>query len=84
MSQLVRTKLKELGWQTIPHPPYSPDLASSDYHLFLSLSNNLRGKQFQDEEDLKKSPEFYARGIRDLPRRRQEVIDSKGAYVLRN
>jgi hypothetical protein len=61
--------------------------------LFLSLSNHLRGKQFQDEEDLKKllreffnskSSEFYARGIRDLPRRRQEVIDSKGAYVLRN
>jgi len=93
VSQLVRTKLKELGWQTIPHPPYSPDLAPSDYHLFLSLSNHLRGKQFQDEEDLKKflreffnskSPEFYARGIRDLPRRWQEVIDSKGAYVLRN
>jgi histone-lysine N-methyltransferase SETMAR len=69
----------------------SPDLAPSDYHFFLSLSNHLKGKNFRDEEELKsfiqrffdsKPREFYAKGIRDLPRRWAQVIDFKGAYVL--
>ena len=32
-------KLKSLGFQVMPHPPYSLDLAPSDYHLFLKLKN---------------------------------------------
>jgi hypothetical protein len=28
-------KLAYLGFQYLNHPPYSPDLAPSDYHLFL-------------------------------------------------
>ena len=27
-------KVLELGWEVKLHPPYSPDLALSDYHLF--------------------------------------------------
>ena len=34
----TREKLLKLGWITIPHPPYPPDLASTDYHLYCSLS----------------------------------------------
>ena len=26
----TRLKLLELGWEILPHPPYSPDLAPSD------------------------------------------------------
>ena len=26
----IRTKLHELGWDLLPHPPYSPDIAPSD------------------------------------------------------
>ena len=29
-SLVTRKKLLELGWEVIPHPPYSPDLALSD------------------------------------------------------
>ncbi|GFV66978.1 mariner Mos1 transposase [Trichonephila clavipes] len=35
-SVVTRQKLWELGWAGLMHPPYSPDLAPSDYHLFLS------------------------------------------------
>ena len=45
-SLVTRIKLLELGWEVMPYPPYSPDLAPSDYHLFRSLENHLNGKTF--------------------------------------
>ena len=33
-------QLAYLGFQCLDHPPYSPDLAPSDYHLFPGLQNN--------------------------------------------
>ena len=84
-------KLQELGWELLPHPPYSPNLAPSDYHLFRSLSNDLRDRKFIEENDLKmylkdffdsKSHEFYSSGIHKLTMRWQEVVNSKGAYIV--
>jgi hypothetical protein len=34
------------------HPPYSPDLAPSDYHLFTYLKNRLRSQRFNNNESL--------------------------------
>ena len=34
-------------------PPYSPDLAPSDYFLFRSLQNSLNGKNFNNNDDIK-------------------------------
>ena len=48
-------KIAELGWKILWHPPYFLDLAPSDYHLFLSLQNFLRGKKFKNEEDIKQA-----------------------------
>jgi hypothetical protein len=33
------------------HPPYSPDLAPSDFHLFLHLKKHVAGKNFDDDDD---------------------------------
>jgi len=33
-------KLVYLGFQCLDHPPYSPDLAPSDYNLFPGLKSN--------------------------------------------
>jgi histone-lysine N-methyltransferase SETMAR len=33
----------KMGWTVLLHPPYSPDLAPSDFHLFGSLKDALRG-----------------------------------------
>ena len=37
----------------LPHPPYSPDLAPIDYHLYQSLNSYLKGKIFKDNEEVK-------------------------------
>ncbi|KYN38915.1 Prominin-like protein [Trachymyrmex septentrionalis] len=36
----TRQKLLALGWDVLPHPPYSPDIAPSDYHLFRKCHEN--------------------------------------------
>jgi len=33
--------IKKLKWYVLPHAPYSPDLAPSDYHLFSPLKEHL-------------------------------------------
>ena len=87
----TKKKLKQLEWEVLPHAPYSPDLAPSDYHLFRSLSQFLKEKSFDDfkhlEIDIKtffssKSPEFYAKGILELPDRWSKVVDSDGEYII--
>ena len=35
------------------HPPYSPDLAPSDYYLFLNLKSHLLGTRFRNDDKLK-------------------------------
>ena len=35
------------------HPPYSPDLAPSDFFLFPKMKEHIAGKHFVNEEDLK-------------------------------
>jgi histone-lysine N-methyltransferase SETMAR len=36
-SQLGQAAVLECGFEEMLHPPYSPDLAPSDYHLFPNL-----------------------------------------------
>ena len=45
MSQVAMTAATECGFEILPHPPYSPDMAHSDFHLFPKLKSNLHGIQ---------------------------------------
>jgi hypothetical protein len=36
----------------VPHPPYSPDLAPSDFFLFPKLKMKLKGRGFQTVEEI--------------------------------
>jgi hypothetical protein len=38
------------GWEQFNHPPYSPDLAPSDFKLFLHLKSFLAGRRLYDDE----------------------------------
>ena len=73
------------------HPPYSPDLAPSDYYFFRFLQNSLNRKTFNDDEAVKsclvqffsdKDQKFYAHGIVKLPERWQNVIEKNGEYII--
>ena len=37
----------------IPHPPYSPDLAPSDYHLFGPMKEKLRNNRHGNDNEVK-------------------------------
>jgi len=39
VAKVVKTYLETLKWKVQPHPPYSPDVAPSDYHLFRSMAH---------------------------------------------
>ena len=45
-SMKTMVKLNELNFELLPHPPYNPDLATSDYWLFADLKKMLQGKSF--------------------------------------
>ncbi|GFT26677.1 histone-lysine N-methyltransferase SETMAR [Trichonephila clavipes] len=48
---VTRQKIWALDWEVLMHPPYSPDLAPSDYHIFLGLQNFLSDKNLELRED---------------------------------
>ena len=87
----TQAKLHEPGWDVLPHPPYSPDIAPSDYHLTHPLESFLAKRKFVDYDLLAKAiadffdsqnPEFWEEGINDLPMRWQSVVDNNGEYVV--
>jgi len=63
----------------VPHPPYSPDLAPSDFFLFPKLKMKLKGWRFQTEEiqTESQSPEYAMR--KWLPRMFQKLAVPLGS-----
>ena len=49
-SMKTTSTLAKFGWTVLPHPPYSPDLAPSDFHLLGPLKDGLRGQHFPDDD----------------------------------
>ena len=89
-SRMTLQKIRDLGWTTLGHPPYSPDLAPSDYHLFRSLQHYLAGKTFENSEEIHgaisgffnaKTEVFYRSGIEKLPERWRAVVTSGGQHI---
>uniref|UniRef100_A0A183GT96 Histone-lysine N-methyltransferase SETMAR n=1 Tax=Heligmosomoides polygyrus TaxID=6339 RepID=A0A183GT96_HELPZ len=71
-------EIEKLGWELLPHPPYSPDLTLSDYILFPSMQRALAEKEFKNHDEIEiwlsnffksQSPEFFKKGIHTLRRR---------------
>jgi hypothetical protein len=82
--------ITDLHSDTLPHLPYSPDLAPSDYHIFGPLKVAMGGKIFRSDEEVHQAvrewlrtrpQEFFYRGIRAFPVRWRKFVERQGDYV---
>ncbi|GFN95635.1 transposase [Plakobranchus ocellatus] len=89
-ANLTQQWLQRYGWEILPHPAHSPDLAPSDFHLFGPLKRHLGGMAFETEDDLiselrnwfdNLDVDFFRVGINSLLSRWQKCIDLHGDYV---
>ena len=46
----VKTYIETFKWEVLPHPPYSSNIAPSDYHLFRSMTHDLSEQHFTSYE----------------------------------
>jgi histone-lysine N-methyltransferase SETMAR len=49
------------GWERLNHASYSPDLAPSDFHFFLTLKRTLEGRSFTTNEDVEAAVRTFVR-----------------------
>jgi len=85
-----RKKLAYLGFQCIDQPPYSLDLALSDYHLFPGLKKQLKGRHFLSNAEViaaaeiwleRQLTEFFLSGLQKLEQWAKKCIELHGEYV---
>ena len=82
--------LKHFRWEVFDHPPYSPDLAPSDFHLFPHMKRSLGGQHFGTDNELQTSVKkwlkaqaagFYDEGIGKLVPRYEKCLRRSVDYV---
>jgi hypothetical protein len=81
--------LRALKYEVLKQPPYCPDLAPSDFHLFEPVKEYLQGQKFADDEVmevvqiwLKAMPKsFFLDSIHKLVDRWTKCVAKEGDYV---
>ena len=82
--------VEQNGYELIPHPAYSPDLAPSGFFLFPNLKKDIRGLHFQSDEEVVtafeewvngKDPDFFSSGLMALEHRWSKCITLEGNYI---
>jgi len=88
-NQTIAT-LRSFKWEVLQHPPYSPELAPSDFQLFGPLKHHLSGEYFPDDDAVETAvrawfrqlpKEFYAAGFQGLVKRWNQFLNMYGDYV---
>jgi histone-lysine N-methyltransferase SETMAR len=51
--------LRSLKWEVLQHPPYSPDLSPSDFHLHGPLKHHLSGERFPDDDAVERAVQWF-------------------------
>jgi len=86
----TQKKLAYLSFQCLDHPPYSPDLAPSDYHLFPGLKKQLKSRHFSSDAEVIAAWRpgwtdnlliFFLSGLHKLEQRAKTFIEIRGEYV---
>ncbi|KAG5328737.1 SETMR methyltransferase, partial [Acromyrmex charruanus] len=82
-------KFNEFPYELLPHPAYSPDLASCDYFLFPNLKKWFGGKRFAREQLIAETETYfegldkscYSDGLKKLENHWIKCNELKGDYV---
>jgi len=86
----TQNKLAYLEFQCRNHPPYSPDLVPSDYHLFPGLKKQLNGSHFLSDAEVIAAAETWSdgqrseislSGLQKFEHRCKKFIELRGEYV---
>ena len=56
-------EINELKFKLLPYAPYLPDLAPSNYFLFLNLKKWLGGQRFANNEEVESAVNGYPGGL---------------------
>lgn len=57
----TRQKLRTFSWKILSHPPYSLDIARSEYYVFQSMANAFSGVKLASKEACEKRlSKFFA------------------------
>lgn len=89
VAQSTVQKLIQLGYETLPHPAYSPDLSPTDYHFFKHLDKFFSGRTFTKEDAVimafedfvtSRTPDFYSIGINKLVTCWEKCVQCNGFY----
>ncbi|CAI5792688.1 Hypothetical predicted protein [Podarcis lilfordi] len=87
---VAQREARSCGYEILPHPPYSPNLAPSDFHLFPTMKLFLKGKLFPDDEMLisevklwllTQPADFYRGGLHSCIKRWEKCLTLAGSYV---
>ena len=78
------------GYELIPNPAFSPDLAPSNFFLFPNLRKDIHGLHFRSDETVVmaveelvngKDPDFFSSGLMALEQRWSKCITLEGNYI---
>lgn len=89
-SRVAKEKIQDLGYELLPHPPYSPDLAPCDFFLFPKLKSWLAGKKFSTNDEIISAvngyfkefdKNYFTEGLNGLEKRWSKCIELEGDSV---
>ncbi|GBM78393.1 Mariner Mos1 transposase [Araneus ventricosus] len=63
MASVTRDLIQRFRWTVLGHSPHSPDLASSDFHLFGSLKKHLAGRHFRTDAEVQEAVVKWLRAL---------------------
>ncbi|GBM27897.1 hypothetical protein AVEN_256692-1 [Araneus ventricosus] len=79
-----------IGLFWLGRPPYSTDLAPSNFHLFRHLKHNLSGNHYNEDKNMKtavtswlseQAASVYEEGIQNLVVRYDKCLNKLGSFV---
>ena len=86
----TQKKLAYLGFECLDHPPYSPDLTPSDYHLFPVVKKQKKSHHFSSDAEVIAAAEtwldaqisdFFLSGLQKLEQQAKKCFELRGEYV---